>query len=273
MTLNPYLMFWSKSNVQLPQYPGITSRFCRMRLLATLGLLLIAGYPAAHAQTRWMIYAGAGTPRNSFDGNGKDAYYDYYAAKGADGFYLLPQAGLSLMVPVGKKLLFETGINYTRKQFRLKENKVLDAYTPHQLTVYNSFKTKLDYMELPFTISYILPVSKNSTFQLGVGVNYSFLVHASGSVYSSQTTIGMPTDEYQSSVSVPIGLVQTSNTVPGTLNIFDTGLKLQLSYVWHSKLMVRLFHEYSLYTLYLRGDKSKPDLQLRYTGLTLGYIL
>ncbi len=266
-------MSWFKSNLLLLQYRGTVSRFCYMRFFVALGLLLIISYSATHAQTRWMVYAGVGTPRNNFGNNSKDFYYDYYAAKGADGFYLLPQAGLSLMVPIGKKLLFETGINYTRKQFRSTENKVLDAYTNHQLTVYNSYKTKLDYMELPFTLSYILPVSKKSAFHLGLGVNYSFLLHASGSVYSSQVTIGNSTDEYQLPVRVPIGLIQTSSTAPGTLNIFDTGLKLQLSYVWRSKLMVRLFHEYSLYTIYLRGDLNKPDLQLRYTGLTLGYIL
>lgn len=250
-------------------------RLYGMRPICMLALLLFlaAGPIPAQAQVRWMAYAGAGTAHNNFKGNARDAYLDYYAYKGEDGFYVLPQAGLAVRVPIRKKLIFEAGVGYTRKQFRAEENKIMEINTQYQLTVYNEFKTRLDYLNFPFTLSYIFPVSAKNSLQLGTGINYSFLLRASEKIYSRQTAVGYAPDEYEYERKVPRGLVQTSKILPGTLNIFDTGIKLQLSYVWHSKLMLRLSSEYSLYTIYLREDRNKPDLQLWYTGLSIGYIL
>ncbi len=233
---------------------------------------MIAG-SSLQAQVRWMAYAGAGISHNVFKDNSRDAYLDFYTYHGEDGLYVLPQAGIALRVPVGKKLLFEAGAGYTRKQFRAEENKIIEANTQYQLTVYNESKTRLDYLSFPFTLAYIIPVSAQNTLQLGAGVNYSFLVNVKGTTFSRQTTLGNAPDVYEYEHKVYKGLIQTSKIQPGTLNIFDTGVKLQLSYVWHSRLMLRLSSEYSLYTIYLREDRNKPDLQLWHTGISLGYIL
>ncbi len=136
----------------LKQYPGAGFRLFRMRLFCTLLLLFISGYHPVQAQVRWLFYAGAGTSHNVFKQNAKNTYLDYYAYRGENGFYILPHAGVSMMVPIGKKLLFETGVNYTRKLFRGEENKILEANTQAQLTVYNESKTKLGYLEFPFHI-------------------------------------------------------------------------------------------------------------------------
>jgi hypothetical protein len=257
------------------QYTAGGKRLCSMRPIYTLAFLVLLAIicTPAQAQVRWMVYAGAGTSHNVFKDNARDSYLDYYAYKGKDGLYILPQAGVAMRVPLGRKFIFETGAGYTRKQFRAAENKIMEANTQYQLTIYNESKTRLDYLSFPFTLSYIFPVSEKNTLQLGAGVSYGFLLRASQKTYSRQTAAGYAPDEYKYENKVPKGLIQTSKIFPGTLNIFDTGIKLQLSYVWHSKLMLRLSSEYSLYTIYLREDRNKPDLQLWYSGLSIGYIL
>lgn len=241
-----------------------------MRYLFTL--ISLFSVVSLQAQVRWQIYAGAGTSHNVFKGNSSDIYYDYYAYRGEDGWYILPHAGAGLMVPIGKRLLFEAGLSYTKKQFRAEENKIQEINTAHQLNVTNAFKTRLHYLGVPLTLSYIFRVGTENAIHLGAGINYNFLVAASGSITSRQNMPGSATSLYEYEVPVKRGFIQTSKILAGTLNIFDTGLRLQTAYVWHSKLSLRFFTEYSLYTIYLRGDRNKPDLQLWNSGLSLGYI-
>lgn len=272
MLRNHYIIVKFRYLFPAPQYANAIVRLYPMRLTCLLLLLFFTGRHTAQGQVRLLVYTGAGASHNIYKSNSKDDYLDYYAYRGENGFYVLPHAGVSVMVPIGKKLLFEGGINYTQKQFRGEENKIIEANTLTQLTVYNESKTRLHYLGLPFTLSYIFPVSAKSAFHLGAGINYGFLIKASGRTFSRQSTIGFPPDESEFENFVPSGLLQTSKTTPGTINIFDTGAKLQLSYVWHSKLILRLASEYSLYTVYLKADRNKPDLQLWYTGLSVGYI-
>lgn len=176
------------------------------------------------------------------------------------------------MIPVSRKLCLEPGIQYSKKGFRS-----IDQFAVHHpvMEAQVMFDTRyyLYYLGIPLTLNYTLLQNDKHRLQLGGGMIYSFLLRGGNDYFSKQTQSGQYMEFEMKNNRIFKGLMQTKDTYYNTMSILDVGVRLQLSYTFRSQLILRLFHEQSLYSVYLKPTSAEQAVKLRYTGISVGFCI
>lgn len=224
------------------------------RLFLLIILLLCIGSLHTTAQVQASFYVGAG--------------YAYAARTGtpaSNEFNVRPGGALLLHIPVWKNIGIETGCSYTIKGFINKDtlwDEDRDGFWAYRIG------NKLGYLGFPLMLTYRINAGKNHTFCIGAGMIYGFMIHGTTrgkfDIYLGDQLI----DESEFTTPVQATLMPSSDNSNSKIYLFDTGLKLQCSYIWRGRYGIRLFHEQSLYSYHPSGS-SKSETRLRYTGIAL----
>lgn len=241
--------------------------------MRSITLLLFLLHCCCHLHARegqWLFYAGAG---NSFGTSKGNVYTETVSWEVVNDFKVLPAAGIAWIHPIKGRFSIEAGVNYTRKTFRTKQN-LHFIVNNHTREVLFDTRHKLGYLGFPLLLSYTVLSTAHSQWNLSAGMQYSFLLQGKTDVYSIQSTQGQDPDEYYfNNNKLRKALLQTKNTANGTANIFDTAIKLQLGYTWRNRIAVRMYHEQSLYSIYLKEPGKNISVKLGHTGLGIGVLL
>lgn len=230
-------------------------------------LILIFFTHATYAQTQLLVYAGGGM---SFaDKRDQKRTPDRLT----DPLKISPIAGLGLRTKIQKGINFETGLFYSRKSHYLNKNyERWDINTVHRDLIQHT--DRLDYINLPLLLSIDIMRTSGHGLSMELGMNYGFLFRANRDVYIIQSSTQSAAAEYLSRDN-PIrkGLVQTSATRHGDLNIFDAAIKVQLTYWYKQRIFARLSFDRSFHDIYLRNPKGEPTIGFSYAGCKIGYVL
>ncbi|WP_118974908.1 outer membrane beta-barrel protein [Taibaiella koreensis] len=250
------------------KYPGQAHRFPVMRLEFSLLLFCWLTTFSASARVSWLFQAGAGTAYGSVNSR-IDKPENHYRVDISPR--ITPTAGLSVLIPLSQRLTLEPGLLYSRKGFRgIDEFVVHDGNYTSQVLFDTHYQ--LNYLTLPIQLNYTLLQCGQHKLLLGGGMNYAILLNGSNDYFTRQVWRGAAYEGWFRNNQVFKGLMQTKNTYEGTMSIFDAGLRLQVSYIFRSRLMLRVFHEQSLYSVYLKEPNNRPAVRLRYTGLSIGIL-
>lgn len=240
-----------------------------MRPLQLILALCFLQPATAGARLAWLVHGGAGMAYGSVNSriDKGDARYRVDISP-----RITPNAGISALIPFSSRLSLEPGLIYSRKGFRgIDEFTVY--YTNHTRQILFDTRYTLHYLSIPIQLNYTLLQQRNHTLLLGGGMNYAFLLSGGNDYFTRQSAQGDVYEDWFRGNKVFKGLMQTKNTYEGTMSVFDAGIRLQLSYVFRSRFVLRLFHEQSLYSVYLKEPEGRPAVRLRYTGFSLGILL
>jgi hypothetical protein len=230
-------------------------------------LFLLCCTDATRAQTQLLVYAGGGM---SFaDKRDQKRTPDRLT----DPLTVSPMAGIGLRTKIQKGINLETGLFYNRKSYHLTKNyERWDINNVQRDLVQHT--DRLDYINLPLLLSFDIMSSSGQGLSMELGMNYGFLFRAMRDVYIIQSSTQSAAAEYLSRDN-PIrkGLVQTSATRHGDLNIFDAAIKVQLTYWYKERIFARLSFDRSFHDIYLRNPKGEPTIGFSYAGCNIGYVL
>lgn len=183
-------------------------------------------------------------------------------------------AGLSLLVPLGSRFVFETGLGYEKRGFRA-DSSFTDRWYKDEF----SAREIHHYITIPLQLSLRLKQWRENKLWIGAGLNYGFMVAAKAVYTRTFYAHGDYVNESNYSYDPKIGLIQANAKNPAAhkyinLYAFDTGLKTQITYTWKDKYVVRAFYNYSLYdaSAIYSQKTGNPVLHQHNTGLTLGVI-
>jgi hypothetical protein len=228
-----------------------------MTRLFLLTACLLCSVPfSATAQVQASVYMGAGY-----------SYASATAAPASNEFNTRPSFAVLLNIPVWKNIGVETGCSYTVKGFINKDtlwDEDRDGFWAYRIG------NRLSYLAFPLMFTYRFNAGNNHTFYAGAGMVYGFMIHGTTQgkfdIYLGDRLI----DESEFTTPVQATLMPSSDNSNTKIYLFDTGLKLQCSYVWRGRFGIRLFHEQSLYSYHPSGA-SKSETRLRYTGIALSF--
>ncbi|PZF73303.1 hypothetical protein DN068_09035 [Taibaiella soli] len=187
---------------------------------------------------------------------------------------LTPNCSVSILVPVSKKIMLESGLEYAEKGFN-SNSFAADPDNPEYISRFIG-TAKRSYLNIPLVVScQIWHTAKHQMFA-GAGMNFGFLLNASveGSWENYREGLFLGASEMQ--YSERIGLMQSydkNGYDKIDLYLFDAGLKLQVRYVYNNRYTVRLFHQLGLTdpsATTLSGSAGKIHQQ--YTGVSIGVV-
>ncbi len=196
----------------------IETMHCYRNILRLLTVfLLLTGFSTLNAQIRLAAMGGIQSTnfiqKNSIPGF-DTASGRYYSSK--TGFEL----GVMAEIPMGKNNLFlQPGILYSAKGNQYERS--YDSSVFQNDTLYNQHTLNLNYVEIPFYLTWKIPLSKDHTynFYLGAGPYFAFIYGASQPYQSRTLKYNSSNYIYQSGTTdLPVG------NGPQKYKTFDLGI-------------------------------------------------
>ncbi len=228
----------------------------RLSLLTTF--LLCSNSFRTAAQVQASIYTGTGY-----------TYASTTKTYNSNEFALGPHIALLLDIPVAKHIGIEMGISYTIKGFVNKDtlwDDDLEGYWTYRIG------NQLGYLGFPLVLTYRFDIGRHHALYAGAGMIYGFMIHGKTKGEWHIYRRGRFLDEGEFTLPVEPRLMPSNDNNGSQVYIFDTGFKLQCTYIWRERLGIRLFHEQSLYSYHTPGV-SQSETRLRYTGIALSYSI
>lgn len=227
-------------------------------LLYNLVFLVCFTNTALAQRVQYMLSGGSG--------------FSFVSAKQAHGRYSPVhgvQGGVSMFVPIVKKLTLETGLTYERRGFR-KDDVIHIGNKGKEI---NRFKEIRNYITVPLQLNYEVLTREKSKLLLGGGMNYGFLFH----VRATQEQVGFHSVDmlYHSKFVYfsKIGLTSGTGGEYFTHYMFDSNVEFNATYLYKDRYVLRGYYNYSLYDAFAPNWPGNAILNQHNAGMSLGIML
>ena len=183
---------------------------------------------------------------------------------------VVPHAAFCFSAPLGRRIVFKTGLNYQQKGSNRRSLLADDA----DVDVYH-VKGRYHFLSIPLMLSVKALERGNWALWAGGGFDYGFLLSARHDVVMESYRYAVFRYRREYSFQSTIGLFPADSRLPqqsanyASLYRFNPAVNVEAALVYRHRYIVRAFYEYNLYDVSMAPAYSSPQ-HMHVAGLSLG---